>query len=89
MLSELLNVHMEGFLVKKNAVPMIYDIGQCYSQATQKRFMAYYHDNRNLPGNLMLLYEQLIRIVQRVKDYDTYRMTIDLTREKGKKYDVD
>lgn len=43
MLSELLNVHMEDFLVKKNAVPVIYDIGQCYSQAAQKRFMAYYN----------------------------------------------
>ena len=42
MLSELLNVHMEDLLVKKNAVPMIYDIEQCYSQAAQKRFMAYY-----------------------------------------------
>ena len=42
MLSELLNVHMEDFLVKKNAVPVIYDIEQCYAQAAQKRFMAYY-----------------------------------------------
>ena len=42
MLSELLNVHMEELLVKKNAVPVIYDIEQCYSQATQKRFIAYY-----------------------------------------------
>ena len=42
MLSELLNVHMEDFLVKKNAVPEIYDIEQCYSQATQRRFIAYY-----------------------------------------------
>ena len=42
MLSELLNVHMEDLLVKTNAVTMIYDIEQCYSQAAQKRFMAYY-----------------------------------------------
>ena len=42
MLSELLNVHMEDLLVKKNAVSVIYDIEQCYSQDTQKRFMAYY-----------------------------------------------
>lgn len=42
MLSELLHVHMEDFLVKKNAVPVIYDIEQCYAQAAQKRFMAYY-----------------------------------------------
>ena len=42
MLSELLNVHMEDLLVKKNSVSMIYDIEQCYSQAAQKRFMAYY-----------------------------------------------
>lgn len=42
MLSELLNAHMEDLLVKKNAIPMIYDIEQCYSQATQKRFIAYY-----------------------------------------------
>ena len=41
MLSELLNVHMEELLVKKNSVPVIYDIEQCYAQATQKRFMAY------------------------------------------------
>ena len=42
MLSELLNVHMEDLLVKKNAVPMIYDIEQYRFQATQKRFIAYY-----------------------------------------------
>ena len=41
MLSELLNVHMEDLLVKKNAVSVIYDIEQCYAQATQKRFVAY------------------------------------------------
>lgn len=42
MLSELLNVHMEELLVKKNSVPVIYNIEQCYVQAAQKRFMAYY-----------------------------------------------
>ena len=42
MLSELLNVHMEDLLVKKNSVPVIYDIDQCYAQVAQKRFMAYY-----------------------------------------------
>ncbi len=42
MLSELLNVHMEDFLVKKNSAQVIYDIEQCYAQAVQKRFMAYY-----------------------------------------------
>ena len=42
MLSELLNVHMEDLLVKKNVVPVIYDIEQCCTQAAQKRFIAYY-----------------------------------------------
>ena len=42
MLSELLNVHMEDLLVKKNVVPVIYDIEKCYSQAAQKRLMVYY-----------------------------------------------
>ncbi len=42
MLSELLNVHMEDLLVKKNSVPVIYDTEQCYTQAAQKRFMTYY-----------------------------------------------
>ena len=41
MLSELLNVHMEDLLVKKNAVLVTYDIEQCYAQAAQKR-IAYY-----------------------------------------------
>ena len=43
MLSELLNVHMEDLLVKKNTVPVIYDIEQCYAQTAQKRFIAYYN----------------------------------------------
>ena len=42
MLSELLNVHMEDFLVKKDVVSVTYDIEQCYSQAAQQRLMAYY-----------------------------------------------
>jgi hypothetical protein len=42
MISELLNVHMEELLVKKNAVPVIYDIELCYAQDAQKRFIAYY-----------------------------------------------
>ena len=42
MLSELLNVHMEDLLVKKNVVPVLYDIELCYAQAAHKRFIAYY-----------------------------------------------
>lgn len=42
MLSELLNVHMEDLLVKKNSVPVIYDVEQSYSQVVQQRFIAYY-----------------------------------------------
>ena len=42
MLSEMLNIHMEDFLVKKNATLVIYDIEQCYDQTAQKRFIAYY-----------------------------------------------
>ena len=42
LLSELLNVHMEDLLVKKNAVPVIYDIEMRYVQAAQKRFIEYY-----------------------------------------------
>ena len=42
MLSQLLDVHMEDFLVKKNAVPVMYDIEQYNSQDTQNRFMTYY-----------------------------------------------
>lgn len=42
MLSELLNVHMEDFLVKKSTVLMKCDVGLRYSQATLKRFVAYY-----------------------------------------------
>ena len=42
MLSELLNVHMEEFLVKKNVVPVIYDIEQRYSRDAHQRFITYY-----------------------------------------------
>ena len=42
MLSELLNVHMEDFLVKKSTVLMKCDVGLRYSQAALKRFVAYY-----------------------------------------------
>lgn len=42
MLSELLNVHMEDLLVKKNSALVIYDIEQCYAQIAQRRIMAYY-----------------------------------------------
>ena len=42
MLSELLNVHMEDLLVKKNVVFVLYDIEQYYDHAAQKRVIAYY-----------------------------------------------
>lgn len=42
MLSELLNVHVEEFLVKKNVVTVIYDIEQRYSRDAQQRFITYY-----------------------------------------------
>lgn len=42
MLSELLNVHMEDFLVKKKAEQVSYDIEQCYSQASMQRIITYY-----------------------------------------------
>ena len=42
MLSELLKVHMEDFLVKKNATPVIYDIESTYSHAMQNRLKEYY-----------------------------------------------
>ena len=41
MLSELLNVHMEDFLVKKNTVPVIYDIEQYDMRAAQRRILLY------------------------------------------------
>lgn len=42
MLSELLDVHMEELLVKKNVVAMTYDVEQHCLQEVQKRFVAYY-----------------------------------------------
>lgn len=41
MLSELLNVRMEDFLVKKNAKPIIYDVEQYNIVAVQRRIIAY------------------------------------------------
>lgn len=43
MLSELLGVHMEEFLVKKNVLPMTYDVDQYCLQDVQKRLVAYYN----------------------------------------------
>jgi len=43
MLSELLGVHMEDFLVKKNVVPMTYDVEQYSLDNAQKRLVAYYN----------------------------------------------
>lgn len=43
MLSELLNVHMEDFLVKKDILPVLYDIEQYCLQTVQKRYVAYYN----------------------------------------------
>ncbi len=42
MLSELLNVHMEDFLVKKNVLPMVWDIEWYEPQPYEKRIFAYY-----------------------------------------------
>ncbi len=42
MLSELLHVHMEEFLVKKNVLPFVCEIEQEYSQTGQTRIMEYY-----------------------------------------------
>ena len=42
MLSELLNVHMEDFLVKKGVLPMVYDSEKFYLLPRQKRLMEYY-----------------------------------------------
>lgn len=43
VLSGLLGVHMEDFLVKKNTVPVIYDIEQYCSRTIQKQFVTYYN----------------------------------------------
>ena len=42
MLSELLNVHMEDFLVKKNEAPVICKIEPYYYITPQKRLVEYY-----------------------------------------------
>ena len=42
MLSELLHVHMEELLVKKNAVLFVCEIEQAYSQTGQTRISEYY-----------------------------------------------
>ena len=41
MLSELLGIHMEDLLVKKNAMLFTYDIEQCNMKATQRRILLY------------------------------------------------
>ena len=41
MLSELLDVHMEDLLVKKNAMPFVYDIEQYDKSAAQRRILLY------------------------------------------------
>ena len=43
MLSELLNVHMEDFLVKKIARPILCDMEQLDAQVMQKRCLLYYN----------------------------------------------
>lgn len=42
MLSELLNVHMEELLVKKNTIPIIYTVEKSCLQTAQRRFVEYY-----------------------------------------------
>lgn len=43
MLSELLGVHMEDFLVKKNVVSMTYDVEKYSLHDAQNRLVAYYN----------------------------------------------
>jgi hypothetical protein len=43
MLSELLGVHMEEFLVKRNVVPLTSDIEWHYPQNGQGRLVQYYN----------------------------------------------
>ena len=43
MLSELLGVHMEDFLVKKSAISVLYDIERRNFKSAQKMFKAYYN----------------------------------------------
>lgn len=42
MLSQLLGVHMEDFLIKKNATPMISNMDSSNLQYAQRRYIAYY-----------------------------------------------
>lgn len=42
MLSELLNVHMEELLVKKNTVSVVYSMEQKQFDDVQERFLLYY-----------------------------------------------
>ena len=41
VLSELLDVHMEDLLVKKNAMPFVYDIEQYNAESAQRRIILY------------------------------------------------
>ena len=41
MLSELLGIHREDLLVKKNAMPFIYDIEQYNTRAAQRKILLY------------------------------------------------
>lgn len=41
MLSELLDVHMEDLLVKKNAMTFVYDIEQYNAESAQRRILLY------------------------------------------------
>ena len=43
MLSELLNVHMQDFLVKKNVMPNTYDIERYDVEAMQRRIVLFYN----------------------------------------------
>lgn len=42
MLSELLHVHMEDFLVKKNILSVRYELEQYNAQSVRSRFITYY-----------------------------------------------
>lgn len=42
MLSELLHVHMEELIVKKNTALLTFDLERINTKATEKRYMAYY-----------------------------------------------
>jgi len=43
MLSELLGVHMEDFLVKKDVRFILYDVENYFLQTIQKRYVGYYN----------------------------------------------